>query len=203
MRDPGPVHHVLGLDPPGIRTRSVACRSRIRSGQHSHAVGRLAMANQDPGLSADEAYAADLLDLRSFVVQLKELLEAIVEDGRHIPPSHRVEVREAWAHAKSDLEELVAALAQDASDLDHRQTLERHGLTGQPLRMKLRAWRSRFFQFGRRMNRRWLRSVLRWGDSILGSLVDALTVGAAGKEFKEAIENFIADAVEGGPNSKS
>jgi hypothetical protein len=53
------------------------------------------------------------------------------------------------------------------------------------------------------MNRRWLRSVLRWGDSILGSLVDALTWGAAGKEFKEAIENFIADAEEDGPTAKS
>ena len=50
------------------------------------------------------------------------------------------------------------------------------------------------FAFGRRMNRRWLRNALRVGTTILGSLVDAMTLGAAGKEFKEMIEHFIEDS---------
>ena len=62
--------------------------------------------------------------------------------------------------------------------------------------MKLGGWRSRLFSFGRRMDRRWLRSALRWGDTLLSSLVDAMTLGAAGKEFKESIENFLTDADE-------
>jgi hypothetical protein len=71
--------------------------------------------------------------------------------------------------------------------------LKEHGLRGSSLRMKLKEWRSRLFRFGSRMNRNWLHNVLRWGDTILGSLVDAMTVGAAGKEFKEAIEHLLED----------
>ena len=76
------------------------------------------------------------------------------------------------------------------SAADHDR-LRKHGLTGRSLRMKMQAWRSRLFRLGHKMNRRWLRRLLRWANTILGSLVDALTLGAAGKEFKETIENFL------------
>ena len=154
------------------------------------------MADADGNATNEPADADDVRDLRAFVVQMRELLEAIVDDGRYIPRDQRRDVREAWVHAKADLDELAAALASDSLNDTSRSRLEQHGLTGAPLRMKLRAWRKKFFSFGRRMNRPWLRQVLKWGDTILGSLVDAMTLGAAGKEFKEAMEHFIEDAAE-------
>jgi hypothetical protein len=97
------------------------------------------MADEDSGGVADDRYPDDLRDIQSFVIQLRELLEAIVEDGRHVPPSHRDGVREAWAHAKSDSDKLVAALAPAGPSSDQRRMLEDHGLTGKPLGMKLKA----------------------------------------------------------------
>jgi hypothetical protein len=138
----------------------------------------------------------DLASLRAFVIQLRELLQAVVDDGRFVPNKQHDDVRAAWQHARADLDALVSALTRPQANT-HLAGLGRHGLTGVPLRMKLRAWRSRFFRFGRRMNRAWLRSVLRWGDTILGSLTDVIPFGAAGKEFKEAIENFLDDAENG------
>ena len=105
-------------------------------------------------------------------------------------------MRAAWPHAARDLNTLVDALTPEGTS-NHRESLALHGLTGEPLRMKVGGWRARLFNFGRRMNRRWLRSVLRWGDTLLSSLVDAMTLGAAGKEFKECIENFLTEAEEG------
>jgi hypothetical protein len=136
--------------------------------------------------------ADDLAELRIFVHHQVWLLQAIVDDERYIPPELLDDVRMAWDSARRDLEHLAERLSPGDNNYPFSQ-LEKHGLTGAPLRMKMRAWRSRFFGFGRRMNRRWLRSVLRWSDTILSSLVDAMTLGAAGKEFKEAIENFIED----------
>ena len=148
--------------------------------------------NGKPG-NDDGSDTTDIRDLQAFVMQLRDLLGAIVEDGRFIPPEQRQGVRDAWLHASTDLDNLAGGL-DPRNEQRIRTALESHWLTGDSLRMKLRAWRSRLFQFGRRMNRHWLRSVLRWGNTILGSLVDALTVGAAGKEFKDAIENFLSDA---------
>jgi hypothetical protein len=144
-----------------------------------------------------DATNRDLYQLQRFVLSLTDLLEAIIDDGRHIPSTQVEDVRAAWPEAKADLENLVRLLtySSESDNLSERtNSLRAHGLTGKSLRMKLKGWRSRFYAFGRRMNRPWLRSVLRWSDSILGSLVDALSAGALGKEFKEAIENFLADA---------
>ena len=147
----------------------------------------------------------DARDLQRFVSQVQGLLQAVVDDGRFIPEEFRDDVALAWLHAKADLDDLHDGLAfERVRDLAEprgpraqpgpRSLLLAHGLTGPPLRMKLRGWRSHYFSFGRRMNRRWLRSVLRWSDTILESIVDAMTLGAAGKEFKQSIENFVADA---------
>jgi hypothetical protein len=130
----------------------------------------------------------DLRDLQSFVIQLRELLQAVVDDGRYIPV-HLDDVRAAWVHAKDDLNSLAEQLRAEVTQGDRTAKLRQHGLTGRPLQMKLRALRSRMFRFVRRTNRPWLRSLLRWSDTILGSLAGAMTLRAAGKEFKEAIES--------------
>jgi hypothetical protein len=53
----------------------------------------------------------------------------------------------------------------------------------------------RTFAFGRRINRRWVRSALRWADMLLDSLAIVFPVPAGAiKEFKESLENLIEDA---------
>jgi len=69
--------------------------------------------------------------------------------------------------------------------------LQDHGLSGISLRMKLRAWRARSFRFGHRMDRPWLRSALRWADTILQSLGDVMPGGGAAQESKQSAENFL------------
>lgn len=145
--------------------------------------------------SPETTLSQDVQALQAFVLQLRELLEAVVTDGRHVPARHLDDVREAWVHAAEDLTSLIQALNPNVTS-SQAESLNSHGLTGAPLRMKLGGWRTRLFNFGRRMDRAWLRSVLRWGDTLLSSLVDAMTLGAAGKEFKESIENFLTDAEE-------
>ena len=142
--------------------------------------------------------------LERFVVQVQELMQAIVDNQKHIPKDLRDEVKASWEHARADLDRLhdaIQLLRQDepgsdqaGMNADRRKALREHGLTGVQRRTKLRAWRARLFRFGRPMDRPWLRSLLRWTDTILESLVDAMTLGAAGKEFKQSLENFLADA---------
>lgn len=139
--------------------------------------------------SLDDAASA-LEDLADFVRQMASLLAAVVEDGRFIPAELREDVLAAWTEAEADLRALARSL-DPQQEPDHVANLQRHGLTGNSLRAKLHAWRRSFFAFGRRMNRRWLREVLRIGDVILGSLVDSMTLGAAGKEFKELVEHLL------------
>ena len=83
----------------------------------------------------------DLAALRSFVCELSDLLQAIVDDGRHIPPQLMDDVREAWPDARRDLNNLATALEPQIESAQ-QEKLRNHGMFGVPLRMKLHAWRS-------------------------------------------------------------
>ncbi len=71
--------------------------------------------------------------------------------------------------------------------------LELAGLTGRSLDHKLRGFERALDRFDASPSRRLLRSVLRWADVILGSIVAALGVGEALKEFKETVEAGLED----------
>jgi hypothetical protein len=150
-----------------------------------------------------EAARGDLDDLTEFVYVVRALLQAVVDDGRHIPEAARLQVKVAWEEAKVDLDDLVNHLrprsqSEAATAKADLEELKRHGLTGMSLHMKLTAFRTRLFSFGRTMNRQWLQSALRWSGTVLGSLVGATKVGAVALEFQEAIGNFLDDADSSG-----
>jgi hypothetical protein len=131
-------------------------------------------------------------ELRAFVFELQDLLQAIVENQELIPSARLGDVQRAWESVQPRFSELIAAL--DGPNIPLEQ-LEQHGLTGDELNLKRRGFRGRLFAWGRRINQDWVRSVLRWADTILGSLATVFPVAGAIKEFKESIENLIEDSV--------
>ena len=60
------------------------------------------MPNPKVSNTSEPTYADDVRDLRAFATQLRELLQAIVDDGRYMPRDQRKDVRDAWIHAKAD-----------------------------------------------------------------------------------------------------
>jgi len=113
--------------------------------------------------------------------------------NQHIPEDLVDDVTAAWPQARAELNRLHDELQPGtlSNQPDRLAMLQDHGLSGISLRMKLRAWRARFFRFGHRMDRPWLRSALRWADTILESLGDVMPGGGAAQEFKQSVENFL------------
>jgi hypothetical protein len=68
-----------------------------------------------------------------------------------------------------------------------------HGLTGSELTPKLTGFDLAFETFKKWGTVRLLKKLLRWINSILGSLIESIPGGGAIKEFKELIENAIEE----------
>jgi hypothetical protein len=147
------------------------------------------MADQTSPTDADRARDRD--ELRAFVYELWDLLRTIVEDGRFLPNGWANDVQGAWVRVQERFAELINSI--DGTNIPWND-LDQHGLTGEELRLKRRGWRQRIFAFGRRINRPWVRSALRWANTILESLAAVFPVAGAIKEFKESVENLIEDA---------
>lgn len=154
----------------------------------------------DENIPIEESRVRDRDELRAFTYEIRDLLRAIVEDSRLIPEAQREDVRRAWESLQHRFTELIAML----DDLNPRETttarnsrwltLSEHGLTGDELRLKRRGFVRRMFAWGHRINRPWVRSVLRWANTLLGSLAAVFPPAAAIKEFKESLENLIEDS---------
>jgi hypothetical protein len=145
----------------------------------------------DQGSDQEAARTRDRDELRAFVYELWDLLRTIVEDGRFIPEGWADDVQGAWASVQERFAQLILSL--DGTNIPWPD-LDNHGLTGPELRLKRRGWRARIFAFGRRINRRWVRSALRWADMLLDSLALVFPPAGAIKEFKEGLENLIEEA---------
>jgi hypothetical protein len=167
------------------------CPKELKGFNMAEAGGASAADANAGGTTEREETRDDYDELLAFVYELRDLLRRIVEDGRFIPPDWADDVQAAWPRVERRFAELISTLkGQNITLAD----LDRHGLTGEELDLKLRGWRARIFAFGRRINRRWVRSVLRWADMILGSLAAVFAPAGAIKEFKEVLENFIEEA---------
>jgi hypothetical protein len=155
------------------------------------------MADQDGPSQADRDRDRD--ELRAFVYELRDLLNAIVEDGRYIPKGQAEDVKNAWAQVQARFSTLIQSL--DGTNVPWLD-LEAHGLTGAELALKRRGWLGSIFAWRRRINRRWVRSALRWGDTLLGSLAAVFPVAGAIKEFKEVLENLIENSAADGKRGR-
>jgi hypothetical protein len=71
--------------------------------------------------------------------------------------------------------------------------LRRSGLEGPALDLKLSGYNRALERFRLSPARRALRSVMRWANVLLGSIVAAIGAGEALKELKESIEAGVED----------
>jgi hypothetical protein len=147
----------------------------------------------DQGDAPENEQERDRGELLAFVYELRDLLKAIVEDGRFIPEGRTEGVQRAWTRVQARFSELIRMLEQPLTNLPW-SNLDAHGLTGDELALKRQGWLGSIFAWGRRINRSWVRSVLRWGDTLLGSLAAVFPPAGPIKEFKEALENLIEDS---------
>jgi hypothetical protein len=53
----------------------------------------------------DEGLDDELRDLQAFVIQLRDLLRVVADDGRYTPTKRIEDVREAWPEARDSLNE--------------------------------------------------------------------------------------------------
>ncbi len=89
--------------------------------------------------------------------------------------------------------QLIAADFADEPDEDGRSLLDRLGLSGANLRLKLGGWARAYDQW-RADPGTALRRVFRWSNTLLGSMAGVVGAAEPLKEFKESVENAYEDA---------
>jgi hypothetical protein len=164
-------------------------------------VPRLIRGGSDPGMSLEDREA-----LRRFLSELREVLARVLEDSPDLFGEAAGDLREAWQElvVSGLFEFLDRQLASEDLDmpLEHGYSvLDLAGLTGANLRLKLRGWDRAYAAWQARP--RILRPVIRWADSLLGSVTGVIGAAEALKELKEAMSNAYEDSQEavGGPTS--
>lgn len=141
--------------------------------------------------------------LDDFASTLYRTLNAVVFDHvAWLPEELHEHYRAGLTNAERSLGELRAALLWETAyrdqpdDLVFEQVDDRlrwAGLTDADLELKLAGYDLAQRRFSASPTRRILKSLLRWANVILGSLVAAIGAGEALKEFKESIEAGVAD----------
>jgi hypothetical protein len=142
--------------------------------------------------------------LGEFIDEIHNLLRVAVDRHRDWLPA---ELQESYWSAFHALDKAVDVtrrqleapeLSQPMGGLDEPldDRLERAGLTGEQLQLKLSGWRRALNRFFDRPGRGLLRRALRWGNVVLGSLAGAIGAAETIKEFKEAVEAGLEDEAE-------
>ena len=142
--------------------------------------------------------------LGEFIGEIQSLLRVAVERHgdwlpRDLQESYRAAFRELGEAVDATRRELKPPEPSEPTPgpgerLDDR--LERAGLTGEQLELKLGGWRRAVDRFFNRPGRGLLRRALRWGNVVLGSLAGAIGAAEAIKEFKETVEAGLEDEAE-------
>lgn len=146
--------------------------------------------------AVDDAYRPDRLDLIDFLVELRTLLNELIERGELLRTGEQEEeFHQAWRHIEASR---AFALARERlEDPGIGSGLATYGLVGPPRRLKVNGFRRAL----RRLAEGWtwvrLKPVLKWANVILGSLTNVLPLIDPIKEFKESWEAAAEDAYEG------
>jgi hypothetical protein len=101
-------------------------------------------------------------------------------------------ITNAWSSLKSTVQTSFQTLRSSLRGIAN-DILERIGLTGHQLALKLKGLNDAWQAFNELGTVRLLKKLLEWINAILGSLIAALPGGEALKEFKEAIEKLIQE----------
>lgn len=104
----------------------------------------------------------------------------------------RDDIEAAWNEIKS--RDVIAKVLQGFDQLDQWKRAEA-GLAGRNLDLKLNAFGRALRRFRKQGTVRWLRPVLKWLNTILGTLASLIPGGEVLKEYKESIEHGL-DAAE-------
>jgi hypothetical protein len=127
----------------------------------------------------------DQKDLEGIVARIESLLARLVNEWSNLMPAqlHHV-VGEAWPDVHKQLQNVRYRISHGADE----NVLRERGLTGTNLALKKSIfdwlWGS---GIGNSLRRDWFRKVLRYANSLLGSIPGA----EIAKEFKEALEEAI------------
>lgn len=142
--------------------------------------------------------AEDRAALQRFVDEFEGFIARAVEPSPFLPPNRAAELRAAYRELveRGAFDELRDVLG----DAGYDERLQHCGLTGANLRAKLTGWTRSLRRLIDSVSPPTIggfRSVFRWANTILGSIIAAVGVGEALKELKEATENTYEDAADG------
>lgn len=139
---------------------------------------------QNPGEPQPDApWPEDIESLIRFLTGLKTLMRFLVE--RRVPAEPRAAFLACLPQVEADIDDAIDELRSiDSSGHSLYAALQRLGLTGQPLRLKIGEYVDRIMTGP-------VKSVLEMADRILGSLFKVLTQLEPVKELKETLESRI------------
>jgi hypothetical protein len=143
----------------------------------------------------------DRQQLEAFVAELYDVLRTVVfEHSEWLPGDLRTSYEFAFLALGESVQETRTALLPERFTDPSGQyqqgmdiALERAGLTGTQLELKLSGWRRAIGFFRAGPTRTLLRRALRWANVLLGSLAGVVGAAEALKEFKETVETGIEE----------
>ena len=136
---------------------------------------------------------SDRTDLADFMVSVKDILQQVVEWRDLL---FREELREpiadAWQAMHSAFDDVRLGLVE-GDEVVSEQALERIGLTGKQLDLKLIGFNGAWDKFKQWGTVKLLKRLLDWIDIILGSLASLIPGADAIEEFKDAAKQGIEE----------
>ncbi len=138
--------------------------------------------------SPEPSLPSDTDEIRDVMQRLKLVLDETINAAESLTTSElTVELRHGWPEIVRAFNNVDQELASGL----YVTKLEEAGLTGTSWKVKLKGFRRAFsnmLRAGKDKLRESTRSVLRWGNIILGSLASVLPPAEIIKEFKECVE---------------
>jgi hypothetical protein len=166
-----------------------------RSSKASHEEGK-SQGGASPPLGPSDPAREDRDEDRDDLIGALDRLRIVLDDVVNGPeplisPELRVQFSVGWLRVKAAFTELTSWV-QDNNNVPKLRAV---GLTGASLRLKVAGLRRAFTRMlsGAAAPFRALRNFLGWGNTILGSLASVFQAVEVIKEYKECIENDLAD----------
>jgi hypothetical protein len=143
----------------------------------------------------------DRQQLDAFVAELHDVLRTVIfEHSDWLPDDLWTSYEVAFMALRGSVDETRATLLPERftdPSAEYQQgldiALERAGLTGTQLELKLSGWRRAIGFFRAGPTRSLLRRALRWANVLLGSLAGVVGAAEALKEFKETVETGVEE----------
>lgn len=134
-------------------------------------------------------------NIPGFLAQVEQLFDEIAGSWSPIlfKEKFRLFISNAWNEIKLGMRTPASTLASITNSFNNLATavLDEAGLAGAQLQLKLEGLNDAWKRFNENGTVRFLKHLLGWINSILGSLAAVIPPAETWKEFKEAIEKLI------------